>query len=153
MIQSAVTVSGGIGLTEALARAARPGQKDFKLGGPHGHRTRPSGRRANIQSAVTVTGGNPRDHDQTHPSTGACGPSQSDRLQAGRPPLLLDRAGQRPPDRAVGQDGQIHSLLSLSRESVQGRIGVTKALARAGPASQYTICQCTCTIQGMIWYT
>ena len=66
VIQSAVTVPGGIGLTEALALAGRPGQKDFKLGGPRcswtipgrGH-IGPSGSRAIqiIQSAVTVPGG------------------------------------------------------------------------------------------------
>ena len=54
-----------IRLTEALARAGRPSQDDFKLGGPRccssctvpgcGHRTGPSGQRSNIQS-VTVCG-------------------------------------------------------------------------------------------------
>ena len=32
---------------------------------------------------------------------GACGPSQSGRLQAGRPPLPLHRTGPLPPDRAI----------------------------------------------------
>ena len=66
-IQSAVTVLGGImiRLTEALARAGRPSQDDFKLGGPQCcssctvpgccHRTGPLGQRSNIQS-VTVCG-------------------------------------------------------------------------------------------------
>ena len=36
---------------------------------------------------------------------GACGPSQSGRLQAGLPPLLLHRTGPRPPDRTIGPAG------------------------------------------------
>ena len=69
IIQSAVTVPGSIimmiRLTEALARAGRPSQEDFKMGGPSccssctirgcGHRTGPLGQRSNIQS-VTVCG-------------------------------------------------------------------------------------------------
>ena len=87
-IQSAdtVTVPRGIGLTEALARAGRPSQEDFKLGCPRccctvtvpgsGHRQgHRRGRRAIqvIQSAVTVPGG----IGLSHRSTGAYGPSQS----------------------------------------------------------------------------
>ena len=41
---------------------------------------------------------------------GACGPSQSGRLQAGLPPLLLHHTGPRPPDRAIGPAG--HSSTS-----------------------------------------
>ena len=49
VIQSAVTVPGGIGLTKALARAGRPSLYDFKLGcrrccctvSGRGHRTGP----------------------------------------------------------------------------------------------------------------
>ena len=46
-------------------------------------------------------------HDRTHRSTGTCGPSQSGRLQVGRPPLLLHRhcTGPRPQDRAIGPAG------------------------------------------------
>ena len=69
IIKSAVTFPRGImiRLTEALARAGRPSQDDFKLGGPSccsscrgtvsgcGHRTGPLGQRSNIQS-VTVCG-------------------------------------------------------------------------------------------------
>ena len=67
IIQSEVKVPGGImiRLTEALARAGRPSQDDFKLGGPRcclsctvpgcGHRTGPLGQQSNIQS-VTVCG-------------------------------------------------------------------------------------------------
>ena len=69
------------------------------------HRTGPSGRRAIqvIQSAVTVPGG----IGLSHRSTGAYGPSQSGRLQVGRPPLLLHRhgTGPRPQDRAMGPAG------------------------------------------------
>ena len=67
IIQSAVTVQACImlRLTEALARAGRPSQDDFKFGGPSccssctvpgcGHRTGPLGQLSNIQS-VTVCG-------------------------------------------------------------------------------------------------
>ena len=50
--------------------------------------------------------------------------SQSGRLQAGRPPLLLHSTGPLPPDRAIGPAG--HSIM----------IGLTQALARAGRPSQ-----------------
>ena len=70
-----------IGLTEALARAGRPSQKDFKLSCPRFcctvpgrcHRTGPSGQRAIIQSVVTVRGVCP-EQDRTHRITGASGP-------------------------------------------------------------------------------
>ena len=66
------------------ARAGRPSQKDFKLGGPlccctvpgRGHRTgQPSGRRAIqvMQSLALVTVPTPG-RDRTHRSTGAYGP-------------------------------------------------------------------------------
>ena len=60
------SLAGSDSVTEALARTGRLSQKEFKLGGPHcsgcctvqdRHRTGPSGRRAIIQSAVTVPGG------------------------------------------------------------------------------------------------
>ena len=43
--------------------------------------------------------------DRTRQITGSCGPSQSERLQAGRPPLLLHSTGPLPPDRAIGPEG------------------------------------------------
>ena len=88
MIQSAVTVPGGImtRLTEALARASRPSQDDFKLGGPRCcssctvpgccHRTGPLGQRSNISlslSVVTVQGVCP-EQDRIHRITGSCWP-------------------------------------------------------------------------------
>ena len=113
VIQSAVTVPGGIGLTKALARADRPRQNDFKLGGPHccrtvpgrGDRTGPSGWQAiqAIQSAVTVPGG----IGLTEALARVGRPSQND-FKLGCPsllPVLHRRTGPRPPDRAIGQAG------------------------------------------------
>ena len=83
VIQSAVTVPGGIGLTEALARAGRPSQNDFKLGG----RARPplllhsTGSRQPDRaigqaghSSYTVRCHGPG-QDRTQRSTCSCGPS------------------------------------------------------------------------------
>ena len=82
IIQPTVTAPGWImiGLTEALAIPVRK-TSSCQLAAPsccctvpgRGHRTGPSGRRANIQSAVTVRGVCPG-QDQTHRGTGACGP-------------------------------------------------------------------------------
>ena len=65
--------------------------------------------------------------DRTHRSTGACGSSQSERLQAGRPPLLLHSTGQWRQDR---------SLASGRRAIMQSAVTVP---GRSSP-------RCCCTV-------
>ena len=89
IIQSAVTVPGGIGLTEVLAHAGRPTQKDFKLGGP--------------RCCCTVLGSG----DRTGPWHRAGGPlcSLRSRSRAGAAPAAVAQYQQRPQDRATGPAG------------------------------------------------
>ena len=90
--------------------------------------------------------------DRTHRSTGTCGPSQSERIQAGRPPLpigLLHRTGP-PQDRAIGPAGHYTAV------TVPGGIMIrlTEALTRAGRPSQDDFklggprCYSSCTVPG-----
>ena len=79
------------GLSPLLLHSTWPRPPDRAIG-PAGH------------SSYTVPGrGFGPARDRTHRSTGTCGPSQSGRLQVGRPPLLLHRhdIGPRPQDRAI----------------------------------------------------
>ena len=73
--------------------------------------------------------------DRTHRSTGACGPSQSERLQTGLPPLLMHRTGPRPPDRAaIGPAGHSSYTVSCHCDG-PGRDRTQRSAGACGPSS------------------
>ena len=71
-------------------------------------------------------------HDglSTEALPGVCGPSQSGRIQAGRPPLLLHRTWPRPLDRAIAGAGGPFKLYSPRSRSQAGSDTVTEAIQR-----------------------
>ena len=77
----------------------------------------------------------PFNHDRTHRSTGTCGPSQSGRLQVGRPPLLLHShgTGPRPGTGQSHRAGGPFKLYIPRSRSLAGSDSVTEALARTVP--------------------
>ena len=160
VIQSAVTVTvqGGIGLTEAQARAGSPCQKDFKLGGPRccctvpgsDHWTGPSSRWAIqviLQLIQQLSRSLAGSDSPKHWRVRAVPVRKTSNCQWAAPACCCTVPGSGHQTGSSGLQAK-NSLLSLSGESIQGtgRIGLTEALARAGQASQYTICTCTiCT--------
>ena len=82
----------------------------------------------------------PFNHDRTHRSIGTCGPSQSGRLQVGRPPLLLHShgTGSRPGTGQSHRAGGPFKLYSPRSRSLAGSPAdsVNEALARTGRPSQ-----------------
>ena len=123
---------------EALARADRPSQKDFKLVGPcccctvatvpgRCHKTGPPGRQAIVQATFP---------SQTHPgrSSGACGPSQSEDFKLVAGPCCCCTVPGR--GHSTGPPGRL--AIIQSAVTVPGRIGIAEALARAGrPSTRY----------------
>ena len=91
-----------------------------------------------IEHSLMDTRERPFNHDRTHRSTGTCGPSQSGRLQVGRPPLLLHSHGTGP-RLGTGQGhraGGLFKLYSPRLRSLAGSDSITEALARTSRPSQ-----------------
>ena len=115
--------------TSSWAAPAAVAQSLYRAAATLSDRTGPAGRRAIqvIQSAVTVPGR----IGPSHQSTGAYGPSQSERLQAGLPPLLrLLHCTGPPQERAIGPAGHTVTISGCIM------IRLTEALACAGRPSQ-----------------